>query len=49
VRAAREWAAARGLARLRVRTNVLRAESPRFYAALGFRETKQQRLFTLEL
>ena len=49
VAATAEWAAAKELRQLRVRTNVVRAESQPFYLALRFRPVKQQAVFTLEL
>ncbi len=41
------WAKERGLKRLRVRSNVAREESHRFYPALGFRLSKTQRVYEL--
>jgi GNAT superfamily N-acetyltransferase len=48
VQRARAWARERGVERMRVRTNVLRAEAPRFYESLGFRESKRQRVYSLD-
>lgn len=44
VAAARRWAAARGIDRLRVRTRVEREDAKAFYDALGFVECKRQRV-----
>jgi len=49
VRAAVEWARARGLSTLRVRSNVTREESHRFYPACGFRVLKTQHCYALHL
>lgn len=42
VEAAWAWCAARGLAELRVRSNVVRSDAHRFYRRLGFAVTKTQ-------
>ena len=47
--AARRWAQAEGVKRLRVRTRVEREGAARFYAREGFRLTKQQRVYDLDL
>ncbi|MEZ5332359.1 MAG: GNAT family N-acetyltransferase [Thermoanaerobaculia bacterium] len=39
------WAAEGGLGEIRVRTNVRRDDAAAFYAALGFAESKRQRVF----
>ncbi len=41
----REWATARGCRRLRVRSNVTRQETHRFYQNLGFELKKEQGVF----
>lgn len=41
----REWAAERGLDRVRVRSNVLRDEAHDFYLALGFERHKTQHVY----
>ena len=46
---AEAWARARGLAILRVRTQVTRTDTHRFYANLGFEETKRQVVFRKKL
>jgi ribosomal protein S18 acetylase RimI-like enzyme len=46
VRAALAWAAERGLASLRVRSNVTRRETHRWYQAAGFAITKTQAVFS---
>lgn len=45
VAAAEAWARDRGLDRLRVRTNVTREATHRFYRRLGFEEAKRQVVF----
>ncbi|HUK33884.1 MAG TPA: GNAT family N-acetyltransferase, partial [Vicinamibacterales bacterium] len=45
VRAAEEWTRMRNLAKLRVRSNVVRDAARRFYERLGYRVTKTQSLF----
>jgi GNAT superfamily N-acetyltransferase len=45
VEAAVRWAAARRLATLRVRSNVIRTDAHRFYAARGFERLKTQAVF----
>ena len=45
VGAAIDWAAARGLAEIRVRSNVVRERAHHFYERLGFRATKAQKVF----
>ncbi len=46
---AERWAAARGCTRLRVRSNVVRERTHRFYDGLGFRRVKSQQVFDKEL
>ena len=48
VDAAAAWAAERGYAKLRVRTNVLRKDAHRFYESNGFRLLKEQRVYVRE-
>lgn len=45
----RKWADLRNCATIRVRSNVIREESHRFYLKNGFRETKSQKIFDLKL
>ena len=45
VEAAGEWAARREIRRLRVRTNVTRTDTHRFYERCGFALRKQQRVY----
>lgn len=45
VEAAERWARQRGLARMRVRSNVLRERARRFYERLGYGVTKTQNVF----
>lgn len=49
VAASAAWAKARGLGRLRVRSNAARVESHHFYAALGFTRTKTSQVYDLVL
>lgn len=49
VAAAEAWARGRGLGRLRVRTNITREATHRFYRRLGFEEMKRQVVFRKEL
>lgn len=42
---AEQWARERGLPKLRVRSNVTREESHRFYPALGFSKSKTQHVY----
>ncbi len=49
VAAAEEWAARRGLAKMRVRSNVLRTDARRFYQRLGYAVTKTQNVFDKKL
>lgn len=46
---AKKWAREKGNATLRVRCNVKRKEAHVFYQKLGFKETKEQKTFDLEL
>ena len=45
LQAAEQWALARGLARLRVRSNVLRERAHAFYRRAGYVERKRQIVF----
>lgn len=47
--AAEAWGASRGLASLRLRSNVVRAPAHRFYERLGYRVTKSQHVFVKRL
>ena len=47
VRAGTEWVLSRGMTRLRVRCNAKREKAQSFYAGLGFRTTKTQKVFDL--
>jgi GNAT superfamily N-acetyltransferase len=49
VEKAKEWAKEKGNDTLRLRCNVKRTEAHEFYRHLGFRETKQQTAFILDL
>jgi uncharacterized protein YcbX/GNAT superfamily N-acetyltransferase len=45
LRAAEEWAAARGIASMRVRSNTIREDAHRFYLTRGYTTTKSQAVF----
>ena len=45
VQAAAAWLKSRGVGRLRVRCNAVRDRAHRFYDKLGFRQSKQQKVF----
>ena len=45
VGAGEEWARARGCRRVRVRSNVVRERTHRFYERLGYRAVKSQKVF----
>ena len=49
VRAAEEWTRLRNLAKLRVRSNVVRDAARRFYERLGYGVTKTQNVFDKKL
>ena len=49
LRVAEEWAAGRGVNRLRVRTNVLRERAHAFYERQGFTHRKMQRVYEKSL
>lgn len=49
VDAAARWAHAAGYRTLRVRTNVVRHDAPRFYESVGFARIKDQQVFTRKL
>jgi GNAT superfamily N-acetyltransferase len=43
------WALTHNIHELRVRTNIRRIESHKFYTAIGFRKTKQQKVYNLPI
>jgi GNAT superfamily N-acetyltransferase len=45
----KEWSANKGIVKLRVRCNVKRTETHKFYKNLGFKETKEQKIFELDI
>jgi GNAT superfamily N-acetyltransferase len=49
VQAAVRWAAERGYAKVRVRSNVVREDAHRFYEREGFQRAKTQAVFDLRL
>jgi GNAT superfamily N-acetyltransferase len=46
IQAAETWARERGVAALRVRTNVVRADAHRFYQREGYKLQKEQKVFS---
>jgi len=49
VRAAEDWGRARGFAEIRVRSNVVRERTHRFYESAGYAERKRQAVFVKTL
>ena len=49
VDSAADWLTGQGLSRMRVRCNTIRKQTHLFYAHLGFRETKSQKIFDRNL
>ena len=47
VEKAKQWAIEKGVGKLRVRTQMKRAEAHEFYRRLGFSETKTQKVFDM--
>ena len=45
----REWALSNDVHELRVRTNIRRIESHKFYTAMGFQKTKEQKVYNLPI
>lgn len=46
---AKQWAKERGNVRLKLHCNVIRTETHLFYQHLGFKETKQQKVFEIQV
>lgn len=46
---AREWCLQKGIPKLKLRSNVIRKDAHRFYFRHGFKETKEQKVFELNL
>jgi GNAT superfamily N-acetyltransferase len=46
---AKQWAKGKGDDKLRLRCNVIRTETHLFYQHLGFKETKQQKVFEITI
>lgn len=44
-----QWCKDKNCTRLKVRTNVTRKDTHRFYAAVGFEEVKEQKVFEMDL
>lgn len=49
VEQAKQWCGGRSCSKLRVRTNVTRKDTHRFYTNAGFTEIKEQKMFELEI
>jgi GNAT superfamily N-acetyltransferase len=49
MRAAEDWAASRGLRKLRLRTNLVRSDAHAFYKRIGYSAVKEQRVYEREL
>ncbi len=49
IEATKEWCRAKGVAKLRVRSNVKRTDAHRFYLNAGFKEMKEQKVFEIAL
>ena len=46
---AKEWSRDRGVGKLRLRCNVIRTETHKFYEHIGFTEVKQQKVFEINV
>lgn len=49
VEAARGWCKAQGISRLKVRSSVLRTRAHHFYLKAGFKETKESKVFEMDI
>ncbi|MFD0939277.1 GNAT family N-acetyltransferase [Pedobacter boryungensis] len=49
IEAVKEWSNAMGIKKIRVRCNVTRTESHKFYENIGFSQNKQQKIFEIEI
>ncbi len=49
IEASKTWSRSQGISILRIRCNVVRTESHKFYQALGFASSKEQKVFELSL
>ncbi|SOD18102.1 GNAT family N-acetyltransferase [Pedobacter xixiisoli] len=49
IEASKSWSQDRDISIMRIRCNVLRTESHKFYKALGFSSSKEQKVFELSL
>lgn len=47
IEASKNWSSSQHISLLRIRCNVIRAQSHQFYKALGFFESKEQKVFEL--
>ncbi|MFA6275685.1 MAG: GNAT family N-acetyltransferase [Pedobacter sp.] len=48
IEAVKEWGKSLGITKIRVRCNIIRTESHRFYESIGFSQNKQQKIFEIE-
>jgi N-acetylglutamate synthase-like GNAT family acetyltransferase len=49
IEAVKEWSNSLGIAKIRVRCNIIRTESHKFYENVGFSQNKQQKIFEIEV
>ena len=49
IEAVKEWSIAIGIHKVRVRCNVIRTESHKFYRNIGFSQNKQQMVFEMDI
>lgn len=49
IAAVKEWSCSVGIPKVRVRCNVLRTESHKFYKHVGFEQNKQQMVFEIDI
>lgn len=49
IESSKQWSQNHGISTIRIRCNVLRTESHKFYQALGFSSSKEQKVFEMSL
>ena len=49
IESSKQWSQNQGISTIRIRCNVLRTESHKFYQALGFSSSKEQKVFEMSL
>ncbi|MFI5452017.1 GNAT family N-acetyltransferase [Pedobacter sp. UC225_61] len=49
VEAVKDWSISLGIKKIRVRCNIIRTESHKFYENIGFSQNKQQKIFEIEI